>query len=477
MTRVNGLKVGFAVLTLCAVTAIASPAQIFTTLVNFDPTDGGGPLFMSLVQGEDGNFYGTTACCGANGYGTVFMVTPGGTLSTLYDFCAQANCIDGATPEAGLVLATDGNFYGTTASGGASGWGTAFRISPSGAFATLYSFCAEVNCVDGAVPYAGLTQATDGNFYGTTTQGGSTGSGTLFRITAVGELRTLHSFCSKLRCADGAHPQGTLIQGTDGSLYGTTYTDAYLTGTIFKMTPSGMMTFLDLPRIDAWLEAGLVQGTDGNFYFPTYNGGHEGDGSVLRGTPEGTLATLHQFCSGGNCSDGAFIAAGLAQATDANFYGAASRGGDVTCNAPNGGCGTLFQITPAGAFAVLHTFESFDGYEPLGGLLQATSGVIYGTTAAGGINDAGTIFSLDMGLGPFIAFVQPAGKVAASAEVLGQGFTGTTAVSFNGTPANFTVVADTYLTAAVPTGATTGYVTVTTPTGVLTSNVPFRVIQ
>lgn len=164
------------------------------------------------------------------------------------------------------------------------------------------------------------------------------------------------------------------------------------------------------------------------------------------------------------------------QGTDGLFYGTTSAGGDLACNAPYNGCGTVFSITSAGAMTTLHIFELTDGLAPTGGLLQATNGAFYGTTDQGGTYDDGTVFSLDMGLGPFVAFVHAAGRVGKTGGILGQGFTGTTSVSLNGTPASFTVVSDTFIRATVPAGATTGYVTVTTPTGVLISNVPFYVL-
>ena len=167
----------------------------------------------------------------------------------------------------------------------------------------------------------------------------------------------------------------------------------------------------------------------------------------------------------------------MVQASDGNFYGTTEFGGDITCNPPLG-CGTIFQITPEGTLTTLHNFESFDGANG-SGLFQATDGILYGTSNGGILSCAppygcGTVFSLDTGLGPFVAFVRAAGKVGQTGGILGQGFTETTSVSLNGIPANFTVVSDTYIKATVPAGATTGYVTVATPTGVLTSNVPFR---
>jgi uncharacterized repeat protein (TIGR03803 family) len=159
------------------------------------------------------------------------------------------------------------------------------------------------------------------------------------------------------------------------------------------------------------------------------------------------------------------------QATDGNLYGTSYRGGEGGSD----GAGTVFAITPAGSLATLHSFTGFDGDFPQEGLIQDTSGILYGVTS--GVAAQGTSYSLDMGLGPFVTFVQAAGRVGQTGPILGQGFTGTTSVSFNGIPASFTVVSDTFLKATVPQGATTGHVTVTTPSGTLTSNVVFHVLK
>ena len=175
--------------------------------------------------------YGTTEYGGANRYGTVFKITPSGALTKLYSFCSQSGCADGANPFGPLVQATDGNLYGTTQIGGANtsgcggqGCGTVFKITPSGTLTTLYSFCSQSGCPDGANPYSRLVQATDGNFYGTTVSGGAFtycgfagGCGTVFKITPSGSLTTLHSFDG----GDGAGPLG-LVQATGGNFYGTT---------------------------------------------------------------------------------------------------------------------------------------------------------------------------------------------------------------------------------------------------------------
>jgi uncharacterized repeat protein (TIGR03803 family) len=208
------------VLVLCATTAIGLTAQTFTTLHSFEITDGESPL-GGLAQGADGNFYGTTYYGGASDDGTVFQITPSGTLATLHSF--EGNPTDGAEPQAGLVQATNGDFYGTTRIGGAWGDGAIFKITPSGKLTMLHSFCSQAGCADGANPEAGLVQATNGDLYGTTESYGDGSGGTVFKITSSGTLTTLYAFCSKSGCTDGANPEAGLIQAADGDFYGTTF--------------------------------------------------------------------------------------------------------------------------------------------------------------------------------------------------------------------------------------------------------------
>ena len=195
--------------------------------------------------------------------------------------------------------------------------------------------------------------------------------------------------------------------------------------------------------------------------------------TIFKITPDGTLTTLDTSCQ---------PEAPLIQGSDGNLYGTTYTGGNSNTSACyavfSAGCGTVFKIGTGNALTILHNFDLTDGDLPTGGLLQATSGAFYGTSSIGGANSEGTLFRLTGQLGPFITFVLPVSKVGKTAEILGQSLTGTTAVTFNGVPAtSFSVVSDTYLTAVVPSGATTGPVVVTTPTGALTSNKNFQVIQ
>jgi uncharacterized repeat protein (TIGR03803 family) len=250
-------RVACIVAVFCIATAITSPAQTFTTLLSFRETNGQYPN-GSLLQGLDGNFYGTTYLGGAGfGDGTVFEMTATGQLTTLYSFCAQQNCTDGRYPSGGLVQGLNGNFYGTTQGGGETssicsiGCGTIFELTPTGKLTTLYNFCTQANCSDGDEPGA-LVLGSNGNFYGTTYYSGAnsnlcidlTGCGVFFEITPAGKFTTLYTFCSQKNCADGGVPRG-LVQATDGNFYGVTGSGgAYSDGTAFKISPDGKFTIL-----------------------------------------------------------------------------------------------------------------------------------------------------------------------------------------------------------------------------------------
>ena len=483
-------KIGCIVVVFCVATAIASSAQTFTTLSSFNGTDGG---FASapLIQGVDGNLYGTTASGGntstsCGGCGTVFKVTPSGKITTLYSFCSQTNCADGSFPTAGLVLSSNGNFYGTTSEGGANNnHGTVFEITPQGKLTTIHSFCSQTGCPDGSLPSSGLTSGTDGNFYGTTYDGGPTYGGTAYKISPTGEFTVLYGFCSREGCKDGLAPFGPLILATDGRLYGTTplggVTDG---GTIFQLTLAGIDTTVHSfspPNADLHGQAnGVMQAADGNLYGTTYEGGSNGAGSAFELTPTGQFTTLYNFCSEASCSDGVNPQSQLVQGTDGNFYG-------TTSGASQGfNLGTIFRITPAGDLTTLYSFcpaniNCADGGAPQAGLLQATNGVFYGVTSVGGSttncagNGCGTVFRISLGLGPFVQANPGFGRAGRVIGILGNNLTGTTGVSFNGVSATFTVVSSTFIKATVPSGATSGMIEVTTPSGTLSSNVAFLV--
>lgn len=481
---------------LCVAFATPASAQ-FKSIASFNSTNGADPEYGPLVQGRDGNYYGTTAGGGANGFGEIFKVNAGGTVNPIYSFCSQSHCADGENPAAGLVLGTDGNFYGTTLYGGdvsdcgiPYGCGTIFKATPQGVLTTLYTF---TKSSPGAGPVAGLVEGTDGSFYGTT--GSEGGDGTIFKITLKGALTPLHTF----REVDGMLPYGGLTLGTDGNFYGTTSEGGMSPacndgcGTVFKMTPAGKLTTLHSFNLTDGANpiGGVVQASNGNFYGTTSAGGtneavgcgqgaNTGCGTVFEITSQEIFSTLYNFCSQTSCADGMSPYGTLVQGADGNFYGTTYLGGaNSVCEFA---CGTVFELSSASALNTLHSFDSVDGSYPWAGLLLSTQGDLYGPTYDGGTSGnclygCGTIFSESVELSPFVKLVTFSGKVGSTIEILGQNFTSSTTVSFNGTPAtSLSVRSGTYLSAVVPSGATTGYVTVTTASVSLQSNKVFLVI-
>jgi len=473
-------------------------AQTFTTVYNFcsqpSCSDGQAPT-GSLIQGLDGNLYGTTSAGGAFGHGTIFQISPDGQLTTLYSLCSKKNCSDGSGPVGALTLGVGGDLYGVTTYGGSTkvnpgGLGTVFKISAAGALTTLYRFTYADAGVDGAGPTSGLVLGSNGDFYGTT--GSYGGDGTIFKMTPAGKLTTVYSFDST-GGTNGLYPNA-LIQAANGMFYGTTFAGGAYggatcsfgydnCGTVFKMTPAGKLTTLyNFNGADgANPLAGLVQTSSGKLYGTTSAGGANGTcpgnepcGTVFQITARDVLTTLYSFCSQPSCTDGNDPVAALIEATDGNLYG-------TTGQATPSGPGTIFQITLGGSLTTLYRF-GYGGF-PFG-LVQGTDGKLYGTTFYGGTGTCtqsggcGTIFSLDLGLRPFVTTSPTSGKVGAVVNILGSNLNGTTSVTFNGTSATvFTVNAtSTAISATVPAGATTGIVQVTTPGGTLSSNMAFRVL-
>jgi uncharacterized repeat protein (TIGR03803 family) len=386
--------------------------------------------------------YGTTVLGGAYASadpradsGTAFSISSAAGLTTLGSFCFLTGCPAGAAPSTGsipaapLVEAPGGILYGVTSNGGLyayptenSGFngGTVFEITPNGQQNTIYNFCAQSDCADGDGPGA-LMLGDDGNLYGTTFEGGAHDLGTVFKITPSGMLTTLYSFCALSDCADGAYPNA-LVQGADGVLYGTT---DYGCGTIFKITTTGALTpvYTFQGGSNCGPSGPLVRATDGNLYGTTQEGGPYYGGSIYRITPSGKLTSLAYFCSFGGCA----------------------------------------PTLPA-------------GYRPTG-LMQATNGDFYGVTEMLGGYDQGTIFQLSLGLAPFVKTLPAFGEVGSAITIFGTDLAGATSVTFNGTAATFHVVSASSISARVPSGATTGIVQVTIPGGKLSSNGEFHVTR
>lgn len=457
--------------------AVASHAQTFTNLVNFNITNGDQPGYGPLVQGIDGNLYGTTVlggvgsnCTSTYGCGTVFKVTPNGVLTTLYSFCSQPNCTDGYNPHAGLVLAANGNLYGSTQYGGVgnycnpSGCGTIFEITSQGKLSTIFSFGS--SGYDGDYPLGTLVLASNQDFYGTASNGGNQGGGTIFKITPSGRFTNLYNFCSI--CGQVPYfPNWGLLQASNGNLYGAVGYDIVETSLSGKLTIpySG---YDHAPFVQT--VGSLIQALDGNLYGTT-------SGTAFKMTLGGTMTTLYTSCSQPNCTDGSSPFAGMIQATDGNFYGTTTQGGSTCTGYAYQGCGTVFKLTPGGKLTTLHSFDGLDGATPWAGLFQATNGNFYGTTSVYGTGaGVGTIFRLSVGLAPFVRALPNSGKVGAKIVILGTNLKGATRVTFDGIVATFTVVSPSEITTTVPVGATTGTVEVTTPGRKLKSNVAFKVI-
>ena len=394
----------------------SAPCTSLSTLHWFTGGDDGRTA-NGLAQGTNGILYGTTYSGGAYPWGTVFSLTTNGAFATLVSFMET----NGANPTAAPVQGMDGKFYGTTSYGGAFGAGTVFAMTADALLSTLYSFTGDG---DGANPSGQLVQAADGSFYGATRAGGMSDYGTVFRITPDGTFTNLHSFSG----ADGMFPSGGLAQGCDGSVYGlTTEGGASDKGTVFRITPTGAFTTLYsfAGGTDGYTPVGaLVRGSDGNFYGATKHStlrGVELFGTVFTITPNGVLTTLHTF---GDLAleDGFYPYAGVVQSVDGNLYG-------TTYTDPVGGYGTLFRVSSDGSsFATLVYFDGCnDGAQPQAALTEDAVGDLYGTTAAGGPCQAGegTLFRLKSGCSPQIT-AQPASQAVVSRAnvVLDVGVTG-----------------------------------------------------
>ncbi|MGA2601334.1 MAG: choice-of-anchor tandem repeat GloVer-containing protein [Bryobacteraceae bacterium] len=406
MKRIFKLSGAVAVLVMLSAAAAVTLSAQETTIYSLQNTNGANP-FASLLQANDGNFYGTTYGGGSSvnggsgaGNGVVFQITPSGTLTVIYTFCSQTNCTDGDLPIGALIQATDGNLYGTTAGGGANNRGTVFKVTLGGSLTTLYSFCNQIGCADGAQPYAGLIQGTDGNFYGTTKFGGANDWGEVFSITSGGTLNTLYSFCPQSGCLDGARPNAVLLQASDGNLYGTTLEGGAGAsggdGTVFKITTGGALTTLysfciQTNCTDGSSPAtGLIQATNGELYGVTqYGGANNSNGTAYSITTGGALTTLYSFCSQNGCTDGQVPIGRLIQATDGNLYGTTEAGGI--------GYGTIYSMTPGGTLITLYSFPNEGvGAGPYAGMIQATNGLFYGTTFIGGSAGYGTVYSFSV---------------------------------------------------------------------------------
>jgi uncharacterized repeat protein (TIGR03803 family) len=354
-------------------------------------SDGTNPA-SNLIMDSQGNMYGTAVNGGTEFWGTVFKLTPGGAQTVLYNFCVVGgdSCTDGSAPVSGLVMDSAGNLYGTTRQGGAHGplYGTVFKLSPNGTLTTLHSFNSDG--IDGVNPLAGLVMDSKGNLYGTTYLGGASNAGVVYRVTPKGKETIVHSFEGGL--SDGSGPANmTLVKDSQGNLYGTTaYGGTHGGGTVFKISAQGGYSILynfGATKTDGINpEAGLTVDPKGNLYGTNISGGKYGIGTVFRVSPSGTENILHSFQN--NHIDGYNCYASLIRDSQGNLYGVTYQGGA-------NGSGVLFKISPKGVETVLHAFGSgSDGINPQGSLLLDSQGNLYGTTYFGGSGGNGAVFEV-----------------------------------------------------------------------------------
>jgi uncharacterized repeat protein (TIGR03803 family) len=362
-----------------------SASGMLTPLYSFSyGVDGANPT-AGLTLAANGSFYGTTFLGGTNFEdGGLFEMSSGGRLTPLYSF---TNGADGANPYGALVQGSDGNLYGTSKGGGTSGHGAVFKMTTNGGFTALYSF---TNGFDGSSPYAGLAQGSNGILYGTTVDGGTNGFGTVFEMTTNGGFTALYSFTNGM---DGAEPVARLIQAVDGNLYGTTQSgggSGY--GVVFRISTNGLLhpLYSFTNGVDgAYPSASLEQGSDGNFYGTTQYGGGSGYGVVFRMSTAGAMLPLYSFTNG---ADGANPSASLVQGSDGYLYGTTQNGGAkgdgvifkispspssvFSSIAQSGGEVTLTWSTISGLIYQLQYTTNLNGgaWNNLGAPIPATSG-------------------------------------------------------------------------------------------------------
>jgi uncharacterized repeat protein (TIGR03803 family) len=442
----------------------ALSAQTYTVIHHFGSQAGepSAGQAETVAQSRGGALFATSP--NPDGSSAAFRIWPGGQVQVLHQFGPNKLGYNDAV--SGLTLATDGQFYGTTQQGGTYSVGSVFRITQDGDITTLYDFSpGSGSAIYPEYPFSAPIQSIEGDFYGNT--GGGSNYASVYRITKSGDFTLLHTFTN----GQGRAPYGPLVQGTDDYFYGTMNAGGPTDhGTIFRISSTG--DFKVLVNFDGTNGggpmSGLIQASDGNFYGVTFNGGPQDTGTLFRMTPLGTVTVLHTFTNG---SEGAWPGNGLVQATDGYLYGTTTGRGKY-------GNGVLFRATLAGDLTVLHNFITSSGIQASSALIQHTNGKLYGFAAGGGKFGEGVAYSVDIGMPPFVTFLPTYGRAGALVQILGEGFTAASQVFFNGTPAASPVVVyPTYLRVIVPSGATSGPITVTTSTGTLTSNKVFLVHQ
>jgi uncharacterized repeat protein (TIGR03803 family) len=471
--KLKSFIAAFALTTLTIVAVFvggADPAQAqtVTTLYNFgaitgDPTGPAG----AMAQGRDGNFYGVSQAGpigGPTNNGVIYKISSSGVITYLHTIQTSEG-----TQCNGLVLGTDGNFYGTCYSDPVNAAGTIFKVTPTGTLTVMHTFARVTT--DGCLPLAPPTQGADGNFYGTTSFCGVNNYGTVYKITSAGVYTVLYSFQGPP--SDTLLPLG-LIQGSDGNFWGMGNGWIISDGGVFKISSAGKETLVYTFKGSTDGQnpyTNLIQGSDGNYYGTTQGSGGSAIGTVFKLTPTGVETVLYNFP---DQTQGAFPRLPLTQGSDGLLYG-------IATDCAGGGCGQagLFDITTKGVYSNLYLYPIIGGNNnelPLSPLLLSTNGTLYGVTEQGGTHQNGSFYSLSTTYSPFISLVSISGKEGAKVGILGQGFTSASVVKFGGTAATTkTLTGSTFIMATVPAGALTGTVTVTTGTKTLTAPKQFKV--
>lgn len=468
---------------LIAATAVPAQAQTYTPLYNFGVADSSqnGP-YGQLALGRDGNLYGEVNPIRSE----IYRITPTGLETLLWESPQPNNpqyqCVNG------LTLGADGLLYGTCNlwNDNTDNGGVIFKYDPAQGQTgptVLYKF---PYCNYNSYGLGPLTVGFDGNLYGTTTGNaacpGNYTYGTFFKITPAGIFKILHVFQGSGANEPGT-PSGPLTLGADGKFYGTSQVGGnpndYNGGTVYKITPKGKVTLL-YSFSNAGPQkpmGGVTQGADGKWYGTTMYGGTSNHGTIFKLVKAGTISILHNFNH--TADHAAFPSYSLTLATDGSFYAPS-----LTFNMGGYGYESLYKITTKGVYTDLYNLEpagcsqgTTDGCYLSSPMVLHPNGNFYGTNAQGGQVGRGVFYGLNTGLKPYILLQYPRAKIGTSIGIFGVGLTGTTAVSFNGVGASYTVQSDTYMTATIPVGATKGYVTVMTSSGTLKSAVKLTVVK
>ena len=482
--EVRGTVINGIIMQIPSSNAPNAEQELVTSLHSFGdnsvPSDGHAPA-AGLIQGTDGYLYGMTPTGGSAAKGAIFRTSPSGQVVLLHSFGDASVTNDGASPAACLLQATDGNFYGTTPAGGLLGQGVVFKMTARGAITILHSFPDSTVTNDGATPQASLIQGSDGNFYGTTSTGGAAGKGTVFMMTPSGTMTILHSFGDSTVANDGLSPSFNLVQANNGNFYGTTPLGGSAgAGTVFKITAQGAVTILHSFQDQSVTDdgskplSGLIQYTDGNFYGTTNLGGSASLGCAYKITSLGQITILYSF--GSFIYDGLNPASNLLVGRDGYFYGTTTGGGSA-------GEGAIYQLSPQGLETVLHSFGdgsvTNDGNETAGanGLVQASDGNFYGTTALGGSANLGAVYQLVLGLPEITSPVTAQGTVSLAFNYQTTATNLTTHYTATGLPNGLSIDPNSGLISGTPTasGNATATITLTNAAGTNTAKVAIAI--